>query len=395
MFTMLTYVACVVLMAISGAASDDGMATTAAAVGLEMEAAASSATTQRRAPPTLQSTDGKVVAEILAEHEEYKKIRAKHNAYLHQKHLFKQRAVKKVQEHHQHALVMQENGHHGHTHERDFHTQNLLIIPFGTKINADIHMNHHFHERFLSHESLKELTKCQMLQHRKKGGNPVGGHTSVRRLTQQAAKECRTKYETCIDHALEPHYKTMDDRVNGPIDELVIRRAAQHCDHVSSVEKHLLASHRKNFMDHYDGSSNHHGRGLKAPMQLQNPQVFHGLVPHSEFIEPYLTKMFPLDDYHSSEMRHCMQHKLTHKEWHDEHGASNPYSFRLAEIHCHHDLHGFYDREHAHLSLESTAGAGLREPPHTAPPLHLTEIHKRHRANERRLAIKAAKATDL
>ena len=68
-----------------------------------------------------------------------------------------------------------------------------------------------------------------------------------------------------------------------------------------------------------------------------------------------------------------------------EHGASNPYSYRLAQIHCHHDLHGFYDREHPYQSLEATAGQGLRQPPHTAPPQHLHSIHKRHRANEKLL----------
>lgn len=195
-------------------------------------------------------------------------------------------------------------------------------------------------------------------------------------MRSEAAHPCRTPYENCIENALEPHYATMADKTRDPIDKVVIHRAAQHCDHLSSVEKKLIVAHRKNFLKHYDGHSNQ-GTGTQAAMPLKNPQVFHGLVPHSDFIEPFLAKIFPNDDYTSSEMRHCMQYKLTHKEWHDEHGASNPHSFRLAQVHCHHDLHGFYDREHAVQSMEATQGTGLGLPPHTAPPIHLTTTHKR------------------
>ena len=321
-------------------------------------------------------------------------IHKRHQKYLHQKKMFHMRQSKQVERHHASALGMQEQGHHGHTYEKEYHLQNLLIIPFGTKINAAVHMQHHFHERFLSHAALTELTDCQQKKNRE-GGKPVGDRKHMRRLQQKAAKECRTKYERCVDNSLEPHYKTMNDRKNDKIDDLIIRNAAKHCDHLSSVDKNLLVEHRKNFVTHYDGASNSHGSTPDAPMQLQNPQIYHGLVPHSDFIGPYLDKMFPADDYTSSHMRHCMQHRLTHREWHDEHGASNPYSYRLAQIHCHHDLHGFYDREHPYQSLEATAGQGLRQPPHTAPPQHLHSIHKRHRANEKQKRRRANKKSEL
>lgn len=306
--------------------------------------------------------------------EKHKNLVLEHKQYLHQKHMFVRRQTKQVLQHHHDALNMQKMGHNGHTHEREFHTQNLLIIPFGTHVNADKHMQHPFHERFLSHDALKGLQSCQQSNMNNNGGQPVG-HKKRRLMTSKAAHKCRTPYETCIANSLEPHYKTMKDRIKDPIDEVVIHRAAKHCDHLSSVDKRLLAAHRENFLSHHDGQSDH---GKKSQMPIRNPQVYHGLVPHSDFIQPFLNKMFPADDYTSSEMRHCMQHKLTHKEWHDEHGASNPHSFRLAEIHCHHDLHGFYDRQHAFQSVEATHGTGLRPPPHTAPPIHLSATHKRY-----------------
>ena len=371
-------VATAATFAAAAAAPSDEMPAT---VGLELEK--DRGTTEEVVSSGSKETE---VPKMSAEDEIYIRARNQHALYNHGKIQFQKRQTDSAEEHHNAALRMQERGHHGHTAEHDFHTQNLLVV--GQKKDDDMH---HFHERFLSHAALNALEECQRQIMKSEGGKKVGEQMERRLAQHHAHKSCRTPYEMCVNNALEPHYQTMDDRVADKIDELVIRDAAKHCDHLSSVSSELLAEHRKNELLHYSGIVHRYGsRKLSAPKAVGNPQVFHGLSPHADYVQPYVKQMFPDDDHHSSEMRHCMQHKLTHNMWHEQHGASNPHSFKLAEIQCHHDLHGFYDREHPFHSLEATMMTGLRSPPHTAPPQHLHNIHKRHSAQQKRRRMKAA-----
>lgn len=324
------------------------------------------------------------------EDERHLKLLQEHEQYLHTKNMAFHRQAQEVAHDHRNALNVEKLGHHGHYYEREVHTQNLLIIPFETHKNAEKHMQHRFHERFLSHEALTDLHVCiesNYHNYLKPAETPV--EKERLRLWSEASYSCRTPYEKCIDNALEPHYNTMEDKVNGSIPRLVIHNAAKHCDHLSSVGEKLLAKHRENYIAHYNGHGNTQGKGHRAPMKLRNPTLYHGLSPHPDFIEPFLHKMFPHHDYTSSELRHCMQYKLTHPEWHLEHGQSNPYSFQLASIHCHHDVHGFYERHQAHDSYVATNGYSMSSTPQIARPIHLTDAHKRYEKSEMRRRMAA------
>lgn len=311
---------------------------------------------------------------------------------------FHQAEDEHIKMHHHISHNLETLGRHGHHHEQEVHSLNIFIMEGGARhrVQPGSMLAHHFHERFLSHKVLTELQVCT---HANLGeaGLPQGELEHRRRRLSQAAHSCRTPMERCMDNRLKPHYEDLEAKSGLPHlhkdnhhhpDSEHIREAARHCRTLSSVPKKLVVQHRDRYRETYDGHPKFHHKLNPRSHPIENPRTYSIYTPPQRELEHHLRRMLAGQDRETLDMIHCMTHRLQHKGWHEQHGADNPHSWRLANIHCHHDILGMYDRTHALHGLEANWGEILTAPPYIGNPRIFSLERKPTRIQEQNFRLR-------